>query len=102
MMGGFWEDVEDLRTTVEFLRSDRGTLSVFGSPGLSVDAIIGHSRGGQLVICPCDYVPPHLRPNSASPSPHLRLTSASIPAKCRLICSPAAMQMRWTCPECAA
>ena len=39
MMGGFWEDVADLRVAVLFLQRDRG---------LRVDCIVAHSRGGQV------------------------------------------------------
>jgi pimeloyl-ACP methyl ester carboxylesterase len=40
MMSGFWEDVDDVNTTVNFLQSEHG---------LSTHCIIGHSRGGQVV-----------------------------------------------------
>ena len=39
MMGGFWDDVADVGATIAFLSTERG---------LSVDTLVGHSRGGQV------------------------------------------------------
>ena len=42
MMSGFWEDVDDLKATVEF-------LPTHGNYELQVECVVGHSRGGQVV-----------------------------------------------------
>ena len=39
MMSGFWDDVADVGATIAFLSTERG---------LSVDTLVGHSRGGQV------------------------------------------------------
>ena len=39
-MGGFWHDVDDVETTVQFLKA---------AHNLRVECMVGHSRGGQVV-----------------------------------------------------